>query len=107
MTRNPRPFVIERWTTASESYKLSDIEEDLAEQVTDEKAWDEYVRTKARDSRGGMRSALSQILQFYRPMWQFATMIQEVEMGVEDVAEDVDVSPIWSMAFLNVKVITA
>ena len=54
-----------------------------------------------------MRSALSQILQFYRPMWQFATMIQEVEMGVEDVAEDVDVSPIWSMAFLNVKVITA
>jgi hypothetical protein len=76
----------------------------LVEQVTDEKAWDEYVRTKARDSRGGMRSALSQILQLYRPMWQFATMIQEVEMGVEDVAEDVDVSPIWSMLYLNVKV---
>lgn len=51
-----------------------------------------------------MRSALSQILQLYRPMWQFATMIQEVEMGVEDVAEDVDVSPIWSMLYLNVKV---
>jgi hypothetical protein len=77
----------------------------LVEQVTDEKAWDEYVRTKARDSRGGMRSALTQILQLYRPMWQFATMIQEVEMGVEDVAEDVDVSPIWSMLFLNVKVV--
>ena len=76
----------------------------MVEQVTDEKAWDEYVRTKARDSRGGMRSALSQILQLYRPMWQFATMIQEVEMGVEDVAEDVDVSPIWSMLYLNVKV---
>jgi hypothetical protein len=76
----------------------------LVEQVTDEKAWDEYVRTKARDSRGGMRSALTQILQLYRPMWQFATMIQEVEMGVEDVAEDVDVSPIWSMLYLNVKV---
>jgi hypothetical protein len=73
----------------------------LVEQVTDEKAWDEYVRTKARDSRGGMRSALSQILQLYRPMWQFATMIQEVEMGEEDVAEDVDVSPIWSMLLIR------
>ena len=52
-----------------------------------------------------MRSALSQILQLYRPMWQFATMIQEVEMGLEDVAEDVDVSPVWSMLFLNVKVV--
>jgi hypothetical protein len=106
--RNPRTFVVDRWKAAVDSYRLSSADLDLVDNVTDERAFDRYVRKTLRDAQvSGPTStvtAFTSILQLYRPLWYFAEMIQDIEPGVRDVAEEVDVSPLWSMAYLNIKV---
>jgi hypothetical protein len=109
--RNPRTFIISRWNAAVDSYQLSSTDLDLVDNVTDEKAFDLYVRKTIKEARSSGNNstvtALTSIELLYRPLWYFAEeVLQDVEPGVRDVAEEVDVSPLWSMAYLNIKVTT-
>jgi hypothetical protein len=90
---------------------LSSSDLDLVGNVTDETAFDQYIRKTLKDARAsGQNSivtAITSIELLYRPLWYFAEeVLQDVEPGVRDVAEEVDVSPLWSMAYLNIKVTT-
>lgn len=98
-----------------DNYKLPDTDQNLVEKVTNAQSFQNYMRTAVKEARSAKQSShinlLITISGLQGSLWQFEKLIADVDDESEsaeyvDVTEDVDVSPLWAMVYLNVKAST-
>ena len=113
MPRNPREFVADRWRAAVDTYKLPNADKSLIENVKDAQAFQNFMRGAVQDARSAKQysriNPLITISNIHGPLWQFEKLIADVDEESEsaeyvDVREEVDVSHLWAMSCLSVKV---
>jgi hypothetical protein len=111
--RNPRKFVVDRWRAAVETYKLPDADQSLVEKVTNAQDFQNFMRGAIQEARFTKQlsriNPLITISGIQVPLWSFEKLIANVDDESEsaeyvDVTDDVEVSHLWAMSYLNVKV---
>ena len=112
-----RDFLVENWENAVKSHKLSNSEEKLSEIYTSSRSFQEYVSREQNEARRhGVPwkiNLLSNAVQLARHLALFESMLDDLITGVTKADENdddftevkvVNASPLWQLAFLNVKV---
>jgi hypothetical protein len=115
LPKNPRKFVIDRWRAAVDSYKLTDRDQSDVGNVKNAQHFQDFMRKavqEAKDAKQWSRyNPLITISNIHGPLCYFEELIAYADDESEsaeyvDIIEDVDVSHLWAMSYLNVKVRT-
>ena len=115
MPRKPRGFVLDRWRAAVDTYKLKDADQSLVGDYKNAKRFADFMRTAVQEATDAGHSSrinpLITISGIHWPLCQFEQLLAEADdeselAGYVEVTADVDVSHLWAMSYLNVKVRT-
>jgi hypothetical protein len=115
LLRNPRKFVVDRWHAAVHTYKLPDADQSLIENVRDGQDFQNFMRRAIQEATNARQSSridpLITLSRIHIPLWSLGKLIASFDFESDsaeyvDVTEDVDVSQLWAMSYLIVKVRT-
>lgn len=107
--------MVENWENAVKSHKLSNSEQQLSEGYVSSRTFQEYISKEQHEARRhGVPwkiNLLSNAVQLARQLALFESMLDDLIITKADENDDeftevkvVDVSPLWQLAYLNVKV---